>query len=399
VSPASSPARRITGAAVFIGLLGAALATLALVDVSAAPSLTPRGQFGTRPAPAGLAGPAAGLAGPAAGLAGPAGIAGSAAAAASSQTGLRLLAEAAEADVATPYQGVQIVSWLGPHGGSITSVVHVWHERGRSILAQVTGMGSAASSASEQFPASEQDPDGILGLSRQLLSLMCANYQVAAAGEGQSAGRPAQIVELHRPDGSLAARFWLDAVTKLPLRREIFGSRARMISEDVFIELRIGGSELHDMPPAVARPWPVRLDLAQLGTLRAQGWPLPSQLPGSLRLVAAHQTATTAGPVVDLDYSDGLSVVSVFLQRGQLSGAPPGWQEIALRGRAVYSTDPELRSLAWSAHGFVYTVIAEAPPSTVDQVVDTLPHDAGPGFWGRIEHGFRRLASMANPFR
>ena len=277
--------------------------------------------------------------------------------------------------------------------------MHVWHERDRSILAQVTDVGSVPSGASAQLPAGQQDPDGILGLSSQLLSLMRINYRVAVAGRGQADDRPAQIVELRRPDGSLAARFWLDAVTKLPLRREIFGSSSRMISEDAFIDLQIGESGLHGMPPPAARPWSARLDPAQLATLRAQGWPLPAQLPGNLQLIAAHRTATTAGPVIDLDYSDGLSLVSIFLQRGQLSGPLPGWREIALRGRVVYCTDPDLRSLAWSAHGFVYTVISEAPPTTVDQVVDTLPHDSGPGFWGRIAHGLRRLASLANPFR
>jgi sigma-E factor negative regulatory protein RseB len=391
VSPASSPARRITGVAVLIGLVGAALATLALLDVSAGPSLTPREESGARPA--GI--PPAGLGGPAAGLAGPAGNAADGGPAGSSKAGRRLLTEAADADAATPYVGVQFVSWLGPYG-SITSVVRVWHERNRSILAQVTNIGSAPSAP---LPETEQDPDGILSLSRRLLNLMCANYRVAVAGDGQSDGRAAQIVELRRPDGSLAARFWLDATTKLPLRREIFGSRERIISEDAFIDLRIGDSWLSDMPDAAARSWSARLNLAQLATLRAQGWPLPAQLPGSLRLVAAHRTNTTAGPVVDLDYSDGLSVVSVFLQRGQLPGTLPGWQEIAVRGRAVYSADPELRSLAWSARGFVYTVIAGAPPATVDQVVDALPHDTGPGFWGRIERGLRRLGSMANPFR
>ena len=366
-----------------IGLLGAALATLALVDVSAAPSPAPGGESGTRP----------GL--PPAGLGRPAGNAIRARPAGSSKAGLRLLAEAAAADASTSYQGVQLVSWLGPYG-SITSVVRVWHQRNHNILAQVIDIGSAPSTP---LPESDQDPDGILGLSRQLLNLMCANYQVAAAGDGQSDGRAAQIVELRRPDGSLAARFWLDATTKLPLRREIFGPRERIVSEDAFIELRIGDSWLASMPPPAGQQWPARLDQAQLAALRAQGWPLPAQLPGSMRLVAAHQADAAPGPVVDLDYSDGLSVVSVFLQRGQLTGTLPGWQEIAMRGRAIYATDPELRSLAWSAHGFVYTVIAAAPPATVDQVVDALPHDTGPGFWGRIERGLRRLGSMINPFR
>ncbi len=373
-----SPTRRVTGAAVLIGLLGAALATLALVDASAGPSAAHRARSPAGPGRTPQAGPAAGQA--------------------SSRAALRLLSAAAEAGTAITYQGVQIVAWWGPHG-STTSVVQVWHERDRSTLAQVTDVGSAPSAAKAKLPASGQDADGILGLPPQLLGLIRANYQVADAGRGRAAGRPAQIIELRRPDGSLAARYWLDAVTKLPLRREIFDSRARMISEDAFINVHIGERGRSGMPAGDARPWSTRLDPAQIATLRAQGWPLPAELPGNLLLVSAHQTMTPAGPVIDLGYSDGLSVVSVFLQRGQLDGALPGWREVALRGRPVYSADPDLHSLAWSARGFVYTVIAEAPPATVDQVVGALPHDAGPGFWGRIARGLRRLVGMANPFR
>lgn len=376
MSPLWYSSRRLTGGAVLLGLLGAALATLVLVDGSSGQSVARR---------TGAAGPPGGL--PRLGQT------------ASSRAGLRLLREAAAAGVATSYQGVQIVAWWGPRGAS-TSVVQVWHERGRSILAQVTDMGSAASAAAQPTSAAgAQDPDGILGLSRQLLVLMPGNYEVVYAGRGSADNRQARIVDVLRRDGSLAARYWLDTATKLPLRRETFDSRARMISEDAFINLRIGDSGLRGMPVAAVRGWSARLDPAQIASLRAQGWPVPKLLPGDLLLVAAHQSATAAGPVIDLDYSDGLSLVSIFLQRGELSGAMPGWQEITLRGSAVYSTDPGSRSLVWSARGFVYTVIAEAPPATVDQVVDALPHDAGPGFWGRIAKGMGRLASWANPFR
>ncbi len=386
----SVSSRRITGATMLIGLLGAGLVTLALVEASAAPSSARRAGSGAEPAglPAAARPDAVGIAG----TAGTTGIA------ASSRAALRLLSQAAAAGLATSYQGVQIVAWLGPHGNS-TSVVHVWHERNRGILAQVTGMGSAPAAPSAQTSPGEQDPDGILGLSRQLVDLMRANYQVTSAGRGSADGRPAQLVDLRRPDGSLAARFWLDAETKLPLRREIFDASARMISEDAFISLQIGDSGLRGMPASDVRPWSARLDPAQIARLSTQGWPIREKLPGNLTLVAAHAATTPAGQVIGLDYCDGLSVVSIFLQRGQLPAAMPGWREIALRGHAVYSTHPDLRSLAWSAHGFVYTLIAEAPPATVDQVVDALPHDAGPGFWGRIARGLRRLASLANPFR
>jgi sigma-E factor negative regulatory protein RseB len=378
----SASSRRITGAAVLIGLLGAALATLVLVDVPAVTPAAPQGGSGTGPGGLWPARPAS-----------------AANATASSRAGLRLLSEAAAAGMATSYQGEQIVAWWGPYG-STTSVVQVWHERGQGILAEVTDMGSVPPAAAPQpSAAGEQEPNGILGLSRQLVNLMRANYQVADVGQGWTDDRQAQIVELRRPDGSLAARFWLDTETKLPLRREIFDSGARMISEDAFINLRLGSSGLRGMPATDARPWSPRLDPAQIARLRMQGWPVPAELPGNLLLVAAHQTRAATGPVIDLDYSDGLSVVSIFLQRGQLQGALPGWRETMLQGRPVYSINPSLRSVAWSAHGFVYTVIAEAPPATVEQIVDALPHDAGPGFWGRIGRGLGRLASWVNPFR
>ena len=68
-------------------------------------------------------------------------------------------------------------------------------------------------------------------------------------------------------------------------------------------------------------------------------------------------------------------------------------------GRAVYSDDPDRRSLAWSAGGFVYTLIGDAPATTASRVVAATPGTARPGFWARMARGFRRLASWLNPLR
>jgi sigma-E factor negative regulatory protein RseB len=46
----------------------------------------------------------------------------------------------------------------------------------------------------------------------------------------------------------------------------------------------------------------------------------------------------------------------------------------------------------------VYTVLADAPPQTVNAVIGALPHDSPPGFWKRLSRGFERLASWVNPF-
>jgi sigma-E factor negative regulatory protein RseB len=150
-------------------------------------------------------------------------------------------------------------------------------------------------------------------------------------------------------------------------------------------------------PAGAERAWHTTLAPSQLARLRAQGWPLPGPLPGNLTLIGARESGTPTGPVVDLDYSDGLSVVSVFVQRGYLPPSLSGWSRVALDGHRVYANDPDDLCFAWSAGGFVYTVIAAAPQQTVGQVVVALPHDDGPGWLSRMRHGLHRLVSWILP--
>jgi len=54
------------------------------------------------------------------------------------------------------------------------------------------------------------------------------------------------------------------------------------------------------------------------------------------------------------------------------------------------------QAFVWSAQGFVYTVVAAAPPQTVMQVVAALPHGS-PGLLARMRQGLRRLLSWLTP--
>jgi sigma-E factor negative regulatory protein RseB len=369
--------RRIAGLAALLGLLGSGVAGLAFTDAPARPPVTKRPDLNSvslRLMP-------------------PVQIA-------RSNVGLRLLQQAAVACQSTSYRGEQVVLWWGPHENS-ASVVEVWHQPGRMTLVQAApgpaNLAGPAAATQSGTNSGDQDPSGILGVSDQLLVLLQSNYRVVYAGRSSAAGRPALVVEVQRLGGGLAARFWLDAATKLPLRREIFASGSHLVSEDAFINLQVGDLGLAAMPAPAAAPSTARLDQARLTALRAKGWPLPGQLPGNLMLFAATQTAAPSGPVIDLSYSDGLAVVSVFVQRGQLGQPMPGWRQIGMSGQTVYSIDPNQRSFAWSSGGFVYTVIADAPMATVSQVVAAMPGTGRPGFWDRMATGFRRLASWLNP--
>ena len=320
--------------------------------------------------------------------------------------GLRLLSEAASACRHVSYQGVQLTAWRGP-GGSWTSLVKVWHQRGRQTLIQAATMPAAVlplhgartadPDGDGDVDAGQRDPEGIMTMTSQMVALLAENYQVFLAGRGQVAGRAVQELTLRHRDGRLAARFWLDNATKLPLRRETFDGRAQMVSDDVFVSLKLGSATA--VPRTAAVPGGKPLAGPQLARLRAGGWPLPVQLPGQLTLVRATETGGPSDVVVDLAYSDGLSVISLFIQRGHLPAQLNGWSEVALRGHRVYASGPDQRSVAWSARGFVFTLIADAPDQTLDQAVGVLPHNGGPGFFGRMGHGLSRLVSWLDPFR
>jgi sigma-E factor negative regulatory protein RseB len=327
--------------------------------------------------------------------------------------GLKLLRAAAQACRSLPYQGVE-VAWWGPGGqtGGDTSVVHVWHQPGGQALTQDPGAQTLtqAPAASLAGPGQRHQPvpslgsggpnldeAGVLGMSTQLVSLLAANYVVTVAGRGQVAGRPARVVTVRRPGGGVAAWFWLDSATSLPLRKEMFDARARLISSVTFAEVNIGRGAVSREPVPTARAWRTTLAPGQLARLRASGWPLPGPLPADLTLIAAKKSTTSAGPVVDLDYSDGLSVVSIFVQRGYLPARLRGWSQVALAGHKVYANDPDDLCFAWSARGFVYTLIAAAPQQTVGQVVVALPHDDDPGWLAQLKHGLHRLLVWVGP--
>jgi sigma-E factor negative regulatory protein RseB len=315
--------------------------------------------------------------------------------------GLRLLRAAAEAGSTVSYQGVEMVSTWGVTGDS-TMIAGVWHRSGGSTLVQaaVAGVLSPAQQTGISDDTDSRAPEGVLGVTAQLVSLLGANYDLSYEGPGSADSRPAQMVEVWREDGSLAARFWLDQATKLPLRREVFDSSANLIGEDVFIDRTVGAAAAAGPPTAPARGATAgaQLTAVNLTSMRARGWPVPAALPDRLSLFEAGEAPTRSGEVLDLCYSDGLFVVSVFMQRGDLPAKLTGWQKATLDGRHVYTGEPGQRSITWAGQGFVFTVMADAPPATLNQAVDTLPYDRPPGVWGRLSRGFGRLASWANPF-
>jgi hypothetical protein len=316
---------------------------------------------------------------------------------------VQLLNQAAQAAIAMSYQGEEVVTrWTNGSGSVLVS--NIWHVSGGQTVTQTMTAGTAASSQPYLSADSDsQAPEGVLGVTQSLVQLIETNYVMVYAGAGSADTRTAQVIEARRADGTLAARLWLDDATKLPLERVVFDSDSHVISQDVFLNLHFASQPGTTVPAAVAAaaagPWEDPLSHAQLLALRSRGWQVPAALPGGLALFTGAQTTTSTGSVLDLGFSDGLSVVSVFEQHGHLAARLAGWQKVKVDGRVVYVALPDQRSMTWSSHDVVYTVMADAPTQTVDAVIGALPHDSPPGFFKRMSHGFVRLASWVNPFR
>lgn len=323
------------------------------------------------------------------------------------EAALKLLRHSAEAAQTCPYTGVQVIAaWSG--AGTSTSIVDVAHRPGQGTTMRVRGTGNDPGGATYTIddPSRQQAPaGGLSGPSAEQLWLLGRNYTLHPAADadadapGTVDGRPTDVVEARRADGTVAARFWLDRAEHLLLRREIFDTSGHLVQSSAFVSL-----DLHDdgdggggtQPRA---PWGDRLRQADIAKLRGSGWTIPGALPGGLTLYDARRGGGASRPVLHLGYSDGLSVVSVFVQRGRLDGPRmTGWRRVERDRGVMYVSGGVQQRLTWAAHGFVYTVFADAPIHETRRVVAALPHEPRPGFWTRIGNGLERVASWLNPF-
>lgn len=313
---------------------------------------------------------------------------------------LRLLRYAESAARATPYQGTQFITAWSRSGMATTSLVRVVHVPGDGTRMRVES--TTADAGGQMFETDDsRQTGGLTGYTPKMLDLLSHNYAVVRAGQGEVSGRATSVVEARRPDGSAAGRFHIDRQTGLMLRRELLDQQGREVNLTFFTEIRPAVARTRFAaaiaPQTIEVPWAHELATSDLGAMRYRGWPVHTGLPDRLSLFDARQS-DGANPAVHLSYSDGLSVVSVFVQRGMLDASSvAGWRRATRGGRTVYLRDTVQQRAMWASHGYVFTVLADAPPPVVDDAVAALPH-GGVGFWGRLRRGMDRLTAWANPF-
>ncbi|MFE3458935.1 transcriptional regulator [Nocardiopsis aegyptia] len=311
--------------------------------------------------------------------------------------GMALLRTAAAADDTVAYTGVREVR--GPEELDGEAVrFRVVNQPGEGLaLAPVTEDGAAGGRA-----FAVDDSSALVTLDERLLGMLEDTYEVADAGPTEIDGRTARMVVARRADDTVAGRFWVDGESGILLGRTVYAD-----SGGAALRTRLSGIEFgegHWPPDTVGgEPWGDVLTEDEREELRGKGWVLPEHLTWDLRLVDARSTEHGRRRVVHLVYSDGLSQVSVFAQRGKLGtehqtslhngyvGTGEGGSGVSPQHDTIFGGEVGQYQSMWQADGFVYTVLADAPAGLASSAVSALPGPEGSGFWARVQRGLSRL--------
>lgn len=307
--------------------------------------------------------------------------------------GMSILYRAAEAEAEVAYTAVREVAGPVAEQGQ-RSDVRVVNQPGEGLALAPLG--------EEEYAFVVRASSALEALDERLLDMLSDTYAVADEGVTEMDGRAVHLVEATRADHSLAGRFWVDADTGLLLGRTIYEQSEEVAYSSRLTELELGDGHWPENA-AGDEPWGHSLNADDRAALRDEGWEVPEHLAWNLRLVTARMTQHEGHRVVHVVYSDGLSRVSVFAQRGKLGaehsstlhsgyvGTDPGASGVIPQHDTIFGGDVGQYQSMWQASGFVFIVLADAPTGLASSAVTALPEPESPGFWGRVQRGLDRL--------
>ncbi|MDT0331713.1 transcriptional regulator [Nocardiopsis lambiniae] len=241
-------------------------------------------------------------------------------------------------------------------------------------------------------------------LDERLLSTLERVYAVGDAGITDLDGRPTHTVEAARANGTVAGRFWVDVDTGILVGGSVYEETGRAVFGFRLTDLEPGDDGHWPEEAVTDSPWGDVLSPTEREELREEGWELPEHLTWNLSLVDARGTVHAGHKVVHAVYSDGMSQVSVFSQRGKLEEGHPFTFRNGSVGTGTGGTgvtpqhdtifDGGRHHALWQADGFVYTVLADAPADLTTSAVTALPGPEDSGFWSRVQRGMSRLGFL-----
>ena len=189
-------------------------------------------------------------------------------------------------------------------------------------------------------------------------------------------GRPTQLVEATRSDGTAAQKLYLDADTNLLLRREVLDARGRVQRSLEFLDLTV------DTRARVACP--DRGEHAQGGSARrlcrrvtkrrARRPAMCSSRARGTRTASSCSTATASSRC-----RCSSSAARSTGTRCRRVASPTKWVATARRRY----TEPGADVLVWERDGTVFTSVSDAPPDVINDMLDRVHTEPEHGRAGR----------------
>src|SRR5581483_513559 len=159
------------------------------------------------------------------------------------------------------------------------------------------------------------------------------------------------------------------------------------------------------VPPELTVPTSHRLSTQIAAALTDRGWTYPALLGGSFRLSALRELGSR-GRVMSADYTDGMSTLSVFEERGTLDAQSlHGFRPVHVGDRVFYVREGMPMTVVWQSGDLVLTVVTDLPVPMTASLVSGFPASDEPAMDGsdghslpeRVGTGLSRLISAVAP--
>ncbi len=302
---------------------------------------------------------------------------------------LSTLQRAATESGQVSYSGTQVVR-VARGRQTLSAQVGVSYEVGQGTSVSVPRPGATALVRFVPAISSSRIVD------QELLTLLTHSYNLTGWRGSSVLGRPVTLVEATAgatPDGAVAARWWVDDATGMLLWQETYDAAGAVARASGFTQLRVTTRPVflpHLAPRLATSTTTASLTLSNVADLSTRGWFCQGQLAG-LSLVRLRSDEATDPDALHMVYSDGVSTLSVFEQRGTLAGPPAG--SVQDDDLQAYVREGTPTMVTWRSGDRVFTVVTDGSTELMHAAVAALPHQAvaAPTTMERVRAGWARI--------
>jgi sigma-E factor negative regulatory protein RseB len=198
------------------------------------------------------------------------------------------------------------------------------------------------------------------------------NYELHKVGQERMAGQDADVLLLKPRDRlRFPQRLWAQRETGLLLRNDILGPAGEVLESAAFVDLRLGSKapvEQFLKPMKQLDGWRVLRPPVERTQLEAEGWAMSKPVAGFQLVSCVRRTLDAGGSdsappqVIQSVFSDGLSQVSVFIER----------YDPQRHARPIGSATGASHTVMARRGDWWITVVGEVPMATAQQFESVL---------------------------